>query len=239
MSWTTAGLVERFQLYLGRGNGGVMAADELWTTTRIYTWLADAQESVYGDLSPIAPAAFVSAPVQLTTADGGITYTYPGSVYPIGHTEVYAQESGGRDLYATTYSQWGGDFVIEGARIRAPGNRPRTYSVGPWARYTGFPARIGASTEPSLQPEPARELILWKALENAAEVSNGAMDATVWTAKYQDARRRWITVWGTQYRAQGTGALGSSANAWWLNLSAMDGGGRVGGGSVTIDGGDA
>lgn len=225
MSWTTAALVERFQLYLGRGNGGVMDADELWTSDRIRTWLADAQESVYADLAPIAPAAFVSAPVQLITSDGGVTYTYPGSAYPFGHTEVYAQESGGRDLYATTYNQWGGDFVVEGALIRTPGNRPRTYSVGPYARFVGFPARISNVVEPSLQPEQARELILWKALENAAEVSAGAMDATVWSAKYNDARRRWITTWGTQYRAQGTGVLGVATSPWWLGLDRMNGAG--------------
>jgi hypothetical protein len=220
--WTSADLLERFQLYLGRGNGGVMDADELWTDARAYLWLADAQEAVYADLAPRAPHAFVSAPTLLTSTDGGVTYSF-GSAYPFAHVEVYAQESGGRTLLASTYGTIGGDFVIEGATLRSPGNRTRTYSSGPWARFTAFPARLSASQEPSMQPPPARELILWKALENATEVSTGAMDPTPWQEKYAAALRRWLTVWQTQYQSAGNAAFMASGGPWWLGLDAMNG----------------
>jgi hypothetical protein len=193
-----------------------MAADQLWTDARAYMFLADAQENVFTDLSPIAPHAFVGSPVQLTTSDSGVTYTFPS--YPMGHVEVYAQETGGRQLFATTYGNAGGDFVIEGITLRTPGNRTRTYTTGPWARFTRIPARIAANQEPSLEPDAARELILWKALENAAEVSNGAMDPTPWAVKYQQARTRWITVWRTQHAHGGAGS-----GTWWLGLDAMNG----------------
>lgn len=220
--WSSADLLERMQLYLGRGNGGVMDADELWTATRLYQFLADAQETVYGELAPVAPHAFIGAPQQLVTADAGVTYTYPDGAYPFGHVEVYAQETGGRTLYATTYGNAGGDFVFEGALIRTPGNRSRTYRTGPWARYTAFPTRLSASVEPSLSPPPARELILFKALEHAAEVSAGALDPLPWATKYQQARQRWVTLWQTQYQSAGMAALTSPNGPWWLGLDAMN-----------------
>jgi hypothetical protein len=223
--WESADLYDKFLLYLGRGNGGTMDADELWTSTRVYSFLADAQETVYSDCAPIAPAAFVSAPVQLTTSDGGVTYTFPNGAYPFGGVEIYAQESGGRTLYATSYNVWGGDFVIEGATIRTPGNRTRTYASGPWARYAGMPSRISAAVEPSLQPEQARELILFRALADAADVSNGMMDNAPWVSRYMNARQRWLTLWQTQYRHQGTSSRGIPSQPWWLGLDAMNGAG--------------
>lgn len=221
MSWTSSGLRDRFLTYLGRGVGGVMDADELWTDARVYQWLADAQETVFSDLAPLAPHAFVGAPVQLTSPDGGQTYTF-GSAYPFGHVEVYAQETGGRMLYATTYGNSGGDFVIEGATIRTPGNRTRTYQTGPWARFTSFPTRLSSTVEPTIQPLPARELILWKALETAAEVSNGSMDPTPWATKYAEAKRRWTILWQTQYQSAGQQALTMPNGPWWLNLDAFN-----------------
>ena len=220
--WTSAELRERFLTYLGRGVGGVMDADELWTDARVYLWLSDAQEQVFADMAPIAPHAFVGAPVQLTTTDGGQTYTFGSTVYPFGHVEVYAQETGGRLLYATTYGNSAGDFVIEGATIRTPGNRTRSYQTGPWARFTQFPARLSSTVQPTLTPPPARELVLWKALEMAAEVSNGSMDPTPWAQKFAEARRRWTVVWQTQYQNAGQQALTLPNGPWWLNLDSFN-----------------
>lgn len=222
--WTSGDLYDRFQDYLGRGVAGVMQADELWTDARIYRTLADAQEAVYNDLAPIAPHAFVGAPVPLTSPDGGVTFTFGSGVYPMGHVEVYAQESGARTLYATTYDNLGGDFVIEGGVIRTPGNRARTYTSGPWARFTQFPARLSATQEPTLTPPPARELILWKALEMAAELPHGQMDPTPWRERYSEARRRWVTTWQTQFNHAGTAAGNPTPDAWWLSLDAANGG---------------
>ena len=222
--WTTADLKDRFQDYLGRGVGGVMAEDELWTAARIYRTLADAQEAVYHDLAPIAPHAFVGAPVLLTSSDGGRTYTFGADVYPFGHVEVYAQEAGSRPLYATSYDDAGGDFVIEGGTIRAPGNRVRTYASGPYARFTQFPARISASQEPTLSPPPARELILWKALELANDLPHGQMDPAPWRERYAEARARWVRSWQTQFNHMGTPAGGMPTAAWWELLDAANGG---------------
>jgi hypothetical protein len=124
-------------------------------------------------------------------------------------------------LYATTYGNAGGDFVFEGALIRTPGNRARSFVTGPWARYAAFPERITASVQPSLQPPAARELILFKALELATEVSGGAMDPLPWATKYAQARTRWVTLWQTQYQSAGMAALTSPSGPWWLGLDAL------------------
>lgn len=222
-AWDSADLASKFLTYLGRGTGGVMSADELWTEARVYQWLADAQENVYSDFAPMCPHAFMSAPSLCTTADNGVTYTFAGGAYPFGHAEVYAQESGGRELFASTYGALGSDFVIQGATIRSPGNRPRTYASGPYARFVAMPTPISASQEPSIQPAAARELILFKALINAADVSNGVLDNAPWLQRYADARKRWIMVWQTQFSTQQSAGRGNTVNAWWLALDAMNG----------------
>lgn len=222
MAWTSADLYDKFLLRLGRGNGGVMAADELWTPTRVWDFLADAQEAVYADMAPMAPHIFVGPPTLLTSADGGVTYTF-SSTFPFAHVEVYAQESGGRELFATTYGNTGGDFVIEGTKIRAPGNKTRTYQSGPWARFTAMPARLSASVEPSLTPAESRELILFKALAFGADVSMGALDPTIWEGRYREARMRWATVFQTQYASMGTVSRSGFSGPWYLTLDAWNG----------------
>jgi hypothetical protein len=221
-AWDSADLADRFWLSLGRGNGGTVGPDELWTADRTYRVLADAQEQVYTDFAPAVPQVFVSPPLLLTSSDGGRTFTFGADVYPMGHVEVYAEEGAGRPLYATTYDDRGGDFVIEGPLIRTPGNQTRTYARGPYARYVGFPPRLSASVEPGLQPPGARELILYRALILAAEMPNGEMDPTPWEVRYTDARNRWMRTWQTQYSTQG-GAARPLRASWWLTMDAMNG----------------
>jgi len=220
--WASADLLDRFYTYLGRGSGGVMQADELWTDVRAYGWLADAQEAVYSDLAPMVPHAFINAPVKLVTADGGVTYTWPAG-FTFGHIEIYAQEAGGRQLFATSYGNVGGDFVMESTGIRSPGDRPLVFANGPWGRATGFPSRLSAAIAPALQPEPARELILWRALSMATDVSAAVQDGSAWDRRYTEARKRWLTTWSTQYSTAGNAARNNVTGPWWLYLDAMNG----------------
>lgn len=218
--WDTVDLFAKFKLYLGRGNGGVMVADELFTDQRMYELLADAQEQVYGDLAPRVPWVFVSIPTLMETFDGGVTYEIPKWMF--GHAEIYATEKGGRQLYATNYGDYANPdgFVFEGFRIRMPGNQPRQFAAGPWARYVGHPGRISATRQPDMYPDQARELILWKALELGAGISQAMMDPAPWAAKYKEARIRWLELFKTAYSAP-QGAEDRRAWSWQLSLSQL------------------
>ena len=219
--WDSADLHDRMLLYLGRGHAGTFATDELWTSARLYLILSDAYEQVVTEIAPSFPEQVMGAPVLLTSADGGRTFTFPNGDYPFGHVEVYAKENGGRELYVSTYGDPGGDFVVEGSTIRSIGNRQRTYANGPYARYVAIPARLSASVQPVLAPDAARELILWRALVMAAEVSNGELDPLPWVQKYGDAKERWFGVWATQYATRGQAARGTSAQPWWYGIDGL------------------
>lgn len=219
MSWTTADLKARFQLYLGRGVGGDFGPDELFTAARQEMLLADAYEQVVSEFAPRFPTVFMGAPTQMATTDGGVTYSVPGEPFPFGHAEVYSRENGAWELVASTYGDRGGDFVIEGGQLRTPGNRTRTWSQGaPWIRYVGMPVRLSDAQDPVMLPAASRELILWRALVLAAEIPNGEMDSSVWSAKYADAAARWTLVWATQYSTVGVQARGGIAQPWWAGF---------------------
>lgn len=220
--WATADLVRKFQRILARGNGGALLEnDELWAPDDIDSCLSDAQEEVFGEMIPRVPLAFVGAPVLLTTSDGGITYDFPS--YPFGHVEVYAKLANGRELVPTKFNAWG-DFLLEGAKIRTPGNRPRQYSGGPYARYCGLPtARISASDEPQLFPAAARELILYRAVILACDVWGATLDKKPFQEKYAESRLRWLTLWKTQSARQSGGGHSIVDGRWWLTLSQYNG----------------
>jgi hypothetical protein len=217
--WDSADLFDRFLLHLGRGNGGTVGPDELWTAPRVWRALSDGQAFVFTALAPIVPNALVLPPFQMQTSDGGVTYTF-GSAQPLAQIEVWAQETAGRELYATTYGNTGGDFVIDPLGIRMPGNRPRTFSSGPWARGVFLPSEISATVEPALQPAAARELILWRALEVAADLPGGEIDPRPWRERYAEAWDRWVLAWRRQYATHGGERRATHATGrWWLSLA--------------------
>lgn len=211
-------LLDLMKFNLGRGNGGVMVADELFGDTRLYFLLSQAQTQVYGDLMPIAPWVFVSIPWKMETTDGGITYDIPGWMF--GHTEIYANLNGSRPMYASSYGALGcpDEFVFEGSRIRMAGNRPRTFADGPYVRYCGMPADISASRDPDMMPFEARELILWKALELAANVPQAMMDSQPWKTLYDTSLQRWMLLFRTSLSAPQEGNA-RTAWSWQLSLS--------------------
>lgn len=163
------------------------------TDDEIYEYLSEAQEEIIGEVAMYAPDAMIGPPVALVTADSGVTYTFGTDtdgdlLYPLA-AEVFASANG-RQLYASTWSNPGGDFVLEGNTIRTTNGRARTYTSGPIARFVTPPAPISDSTEPSLLPKFARKLIVLRAAEKYAQ-RGGKLDprpyqeeyATVWAGK--------------------------------------------------------
>lgn len=168
---TSAELLAGFNLYAMRP-----ATDESITDAQKYQLLTEGQKHVYGMFAIHFPEILYGAPTIMTTADGGYTYQFTGSVFPFGNVEIRSSRNGNLMIPGT---DWDGnaDYVWEGSQIRIPNHRTRTFSDGPYARYISSPSDISASTQPSLVPAFARSLILYYALYLWSEIGAGVNQA--------------------------------------------------------------
>lgn len=167
---TSAELLAGFKFFAQRP-----ATDESLTDAQIYTLLSAGQVKCYEILAAHCPAVLYGDPALMSTADSGYTYTFASSVFPFGSVEIRSSRTGGL-LIPTT--DWGdGDYVWEGDTIRMPNNRPRTFSSGPYSRHIAPPSDISGSTEPTLKPAMARQLIMYYALYLWAERGGGMNEA--------------------------------------------------------------
>lgn len=210
----SADLLAQFELYANRPS-----TDEALTAAQKYRFLSDAQQDILAELATIAPKSQMSAPTLLTSADGGVTYTFGtdvdgNAIYPLA-CEVYARVDG-RELFASSWER-GGDFVIEGDRIRSPGNRAITYSSGPYARFVRADAQINGSSEPVLKPVMARKLILFRALLKWAAVG-GRIDPTPWADEYAQTWKKWLPAFRTQFTSEPVVANEGlrGGGVWWM-----------------------
>lgn len=212
--WDTADLVARVRRYANRPT-----QDELLTDALIYALLTEAHTEELAELATLAPTSQMGAPVLLTSADGGVTYTFGtdvdgNQVFPLA-TEIYA-EVNGREMRACSWNSWG-DFVVEGDRIRMPGNTAVTFSAGPYARFVRADAQIDASTEPTLKPPPARIILVWKALIKFAAVG-GLRDPAPFEENYAASKRQWISALRTSYAdSAGVAMEGLTSPSWWVS----------------------
>jgi hypothetical protein len=176
---TSAGLLAYCKFMGRRPDLDHEVDDEEW-----YSLLTLGQEHWYQTFAVVFPHVLYGAPQKLVTADGGETYTFPSDVWPMGGVEIRASRSG--ELLTPTV-EWGdgGDFVHEGARIRIPSGKTRTFADGPYARYIVPPGVIDASTQPTLTPAFARVLIGQKALADWAHRGAGQRDPTYFEALMQ------------------------------------------------------
>lgn len=183
-TYDSADLLARFKLWAKFPTQGTPPL----TNPESYQLLGEAQQEVAVDLAAHCPWLNFSAPTLLTSADGGVTYDFGddaegNAITPLA-VEVYAKASG-RELFAASYGATGGDFVVEGTRIRMPGNRARTFSEGPYARFVTVPLVLDGSTEPTLQPMEARPLIVFAAARKYARLG-GLLDESPFTMEYDD-----------------------------------------------------
>lgn len=198
------------------------ATDQAMPDTAWYSFLTDAQAEVFSDLFSRYPDLAYSAPVLLTTADGGRTYTFGldasgDPIRPMGHTEVYDSLAAIPDSPLVL----GDDFLLEGGLLRVPGNATRAFSAGPYARFVLRPDReITAAQNPTLQPKSARMLLVWKALEAWASRPGSGASPSYYAKRYEDVLFKTLTELATAYNQQ---AAQGNARHWYSTLDLLAG----------------
>lgn len=220
--WSRSDLHTRFRTQAGRP-----LTDQSLTDARLDAYLTEAQAHWYSVIASIVPQALWSAPTKLTSADGGVTYTFGtdadgDNIVPIGHVELL-EGPRGPVIPAGTAAGWDG-FIFEGAVIRWPGQRARTFTDGPYARFVTPPGAIASGSEPTLQPKHARVLLLYRGL--ALWAHRTGRDPAPWYAEELHAWEGGTTGAGilsslrTQYPAPGPRALDdeSAGLEWWRRI---------------------
>lgn len=159
-----------------------------------YEYLTEAQDDVFRMIASIAPEENYGSPTLLTSANGGLTYTFGvdadgDPIEPIGHIELYPSITG-LPMIGGSFFDPGADYVFDGGNtVRFPGGKTKTFGgVGPYARFCVAPGVIDDDHEPSLKPVRARPLIVYRAAEKWAR-GPGKSDPTPYTTAFKDA---WI-----------------------------------------------
>jgi hypothetical protein len=131
------------------------------TDAQLYTVLSNAQRRMVGLFATHVPHSQYGPPEKLLTEDDGYTYTFAYS--PLGHAELRESRTGVKLYPAPEWADGYDGYVMEGQTIRWPGNRARTFSDGPYARYVRTPGPISATSPPTLMPPDVRMAIVFDA----------------------------------------------------------------------------
>lgn len=198
----TADLLARCKRYARRPSTDAAFDADFW-----YALLTEAQLRQVRLIAAHAPHAMLSAPVLMTTADGGLTYTIPVSALPAGQiplaVTVRASRTGQVLVPGEEWSA-GADFTVEaGFVIRIPDGKTRSFSSGPYARFILEPGIIDGSHAPTLMPASARMLVVWDALEHWASIPGVGQDPAYYTNQYA------IEAWGNPMIPGSIGVISS------------------------------
>lgn len=211
-TWDSAYLLGLFNRLAGRPS-----SDAILDATK-YQMLSEAQNNVIADMVAVTPnslyptAPYASLPTLTTTDDQIYTFGTDANGYP--KFPMNAQIFANLTDIPTNPLRPNTDYMIEGSQIRAlnNGTLPGTLYV-----YGIFqPADINATDQPTLKPEPSRELIAIRAAYNfATEGNRNPALAETMATRYgyplsaSPAGRfpYWCLVWKTQFK--GGGVLGA------------------------------
>jgi hypothetical protein len=127
------------------------STDEDFTTAIVYGFLSEGQDEVIQMVATHDPSAVCGVPTQLTSADAGLTYTFPSAstAPPLVLVEL-TDGKGGTSLTFGPYGDEGADLTWEGNTIRLPRNTARTFPNGLWGRWVTTGGTIDGSTQPTL-----------------------------------------------------------------------------------------
>lgn len=215
--WDSADLLARCKRYAARPPLDAQMTDADW-----YALLSEAQHHWFGVFAAHVPHVLWSAPVRMTTPDGGQTYEIPGLTgYPLA-IEIRESRTG-RLLLPGAEWDWCADFTPEGARIRIPNGQSRSFGDGPYARYIEVPPEISDTVQPKLEPPYARILLVYHALAKWASIG-GWQNPAYWEREEQKAA--WgdpetgqlgiVPVLKEQWQQMGTDTMRARGQVpWW------------------------
>jgi hypothetical protein len=189
-------------------------------TNAWYDLLSEGQDFWVRRIASVYPEALYGAPVKLTTADLGYTYTFGldadgMAIFPIGHVEIRASRTGNVLIPGTDWQN--NDFVLEGSKIRMPNGRQRTFTDGPYARFVAPPTNISAAVQPVINPPQARILIVLRAVITWA-TNGGLRDPSPWE---KEELVQWSAIadsYRTQFHLAGAQAIGEDDGEWWRGI---------------------
>lgn len=194
-------------------------ANDIW-----FQYLGDAQTDINERIAVNCPDVAYGPPTRLTTSDGGLTYVFGNDadgnpIVPMGQIELRASPTGvyllpGNDWDATTYVYLLDSNSSRVPVIRFPGQRTRTFSNGPWARFMVPTLQITTTASVvTLKPFTARRLIPIRAAIYGAQRLD--QDTTKLDAMYEDAWGQWLFTMKTQQYGQGLRAFSGPGAPWW------------------------
>lgn len=205
--YDSADLLSRLKLVLNRPS-----SDEALADSDLYLFLGMAQEHVARHLASVSPEPMYGDLAALTTADSGASFTFgtdadTANIQAFGHYEIYADPTHFPDSPLVE----GVDFIWEGAKIRIPNGRT---IPTPYGRFVTPPHLLNGSVAPTLKPEYARILIIYKAAEWAAE-QRLKQDGSPYRAGYADNLPGILLALKTAAAGIGGRASTMTVRPWW------------------------
>ena len=193
------------------------------TDPQLFEWLTDGENFVKAIVATYCPRALITAPVLMTTADGGLTYQYGAdasgnAVIPFGQVNLFRQLADIPDFPLEPEV----DFLDEGTQIRSIANVATTTMYPSGAPYFQgmVPTTLlssSASTQPTIVPADKRQLSVYYACAEYA-AAGGAFDPTPYVEQPLDGGKAWpsgMTAWVKQLQLQyaNRGILGATRSS--------------------------
>lgn len=198
-TWDSAYLLGLFNRYTSRPT-----ADEV-TDPEKYKWLTEAQTAVVSDIAARCPWVLYGAPTLCVTADNKVftfgTDSNGYAIFPFGDVQLYRSLSDVPNYPMRSPEE----YLIEGEQVRIPNDRTQASPI--YWRGIQTPADITASAQPSILPEPARDLIALEAARRFTKTLNRPDLADDLQADYNRLLPAWLLLMRRQF--SNGGALGS------------------------------
>lgn len=205
--WTSNDLLQRFAAMAG------LPAQGAPSVAQRFGWLADGESEVINRIAAVKPSILYGAPTAMTTADGGLTFTFGTdgngyALFPMGQAGIYPS------LNAIPGGAWvpGQDYLDEGTTIRMVNATPYTGTLY-WYGITPK-QQMSASVQPVLYPPPIRMLsVIWatKCFAEAGGIRNERLSDRM-EKRFEKSLGETMTMLRKHFKSGG--GLGRLLGAW-------------------------